>query len=115
MTFEEWWKDKNNNLEMFIRGIFPNKYMDNARLVAKRFSEMAWQAAQPKWTYCNVGGNPEQDQRVNAIIKPEIKKNPLYVDTVVYRNGNYINERMCHFEDVIAWMPLPEAPDVHND
>ena len=102
MTFDEWWKTRYD----CCCDCKDSCAADCVKCKAKR----AWQAAQPKWTYCKDGKNPEQNQRVNVIIKPEIKKNPLYVDTVVYRNGNYINERMCHFEEVIAWMPLPNAP-----
>ena len=105
MTFEEWWKDKNNNLEMFIRGIFPNKYMDNARLVAKRFSEMAWQAAQPKWTYCK-DEMPKNGEKVIAL--NFIKE--------MYICNYYSLPKKCNWtcmgvdiENVIAWMPLPEA------
>src|SRR5574344_2980956 len=102
MTFEEWWQDSKKSVYWCNN--------PDIRSLCKCIAQSAWEASQPKWTYCKDGKKPEQNQRVNAIIKPEIKKNPLYVDTVVYRNGNYINERMSHFEDVIAWMPLPEAP-----
>lgn len=103
MTFDEWW-NKNDKCKDFCKDC-----MEDCT-PCRAMAELVWEAAQPHWNYCKDGKKPEQDQRVNAIIKPEIKKNPLYVDTVVYHDGNYINERMCHFEDVIAWMPLPEAP-----
>jgi hypothetical protein len=108
MTFEKWWNET-----------ISYQYLEHVNLfhrdTAKQLAHDAWNVARSKWNYCKDGKKPKQNQRVNAIIKPEIKKNPLYVDTVVYRNGNYINERTCHFEEVIAWMPLPEAPNVHDD
>lgn len=108
MTFEEWWKET-----------IAYQYLTNVDLVykntAKQLAHDAWKPAQSNWNYCKDGKKPQENQRVNAIIKPEIKKNPLYVDTVVYRDGNYINERMCHFEEVIAWMPLPEVPDINKN
>ena len=127
MTFDEWWKDKNNNLKMFIRGIFPNKYMDNARLVAKRFSEMAWEAAQPKWTYCKDGMPKVKDGKVitthetdASFYSHEIKVIRVYVKLETQNPFNETRiDNFClstgkfeKYEDlVIAWMPLPEAPD----
>ena len=63
MKFEQWWRKK--SFEMMARHDYGAEEI----------------AAQPKWTLCKDGKKPDENQRVNAIIKSEIKKNPLYVDT----------------------------------
>src|SRR5574344_1849448 len=62
----------------------------------------AWNAAQPKWTLCK---DAMPDKTVNC----------LCLDKDGYVSIDSYRENIHFMQDFIAWMPLPEAPNVHDD
>lgn len=88
MTFEEWWKEKALKMMVLNYG-------------AEEIAHDAWQAAQPKWTMCKDG---MPDKTVNCLCLNKYG----YVSIDSYR------ENIHFMQDIIAWMPLPEVPNVHD-
>jgi hypothetical protein len=113
MTFKEWWKEKALKMIVLNYG-------------AEEIAHDAWQAAQPKWTYCKDGMPKEKDGKVitthetdASFYSHEIKVIRVYVKLETQNPFNETRiDNFClstnkfeKYEDlVIAWMPLPEAP-----
>ena len=120
MTFDEWWKTRYD----CCCDCKDSCAADCVKCKAKR----AWQAAQPKWTYCK-DGMPKNGQFIIAIIK-NTYDNAYYSLVGWYSSSDFEKEKYisayisgeammiddnglnCSF---IAWMSLPEAPNVHDD
>jgi hypothetical protein len=111
MTFEEWWKTRYD----CCCDCKDSCAADYVKCKAKR----AWEAAQPKWTYCKDRYPTEVDGEVKKGCIG-FRKNLRLVGVIgLSRDSDFgfevtFNLTENHFEsddrEVIAWMPLPEAP-----
>ena len=100
MTFEEWWKEK--SFEMMARPDY----------MAEDIARASWEAAQPKWTYCKDGMPTEDGNYLVAVLLPYGHRTVLSSD---YNANNCDFWEIDPDREVIAWMPLPEVPNVHDD
>ena len=97
MTFEEWWKET-----------IAYQYLEHVNLfhkdTAKQLAHYAWETAQPKWTYC-------KDKL------PDTEGNYLWLheDKGITVEYYWTQIQISLIPNVIAWMPLPEVPNVHDD
>ena len=112
MTFDEW-KQKNykqwNTEQAYMIASQGTPEEENA---IDRYSKMIWEASQPKWTYCKDGMPTEDGNYLVAVLLPYGHR------TVLSSDYNANNCDFCEIDpdrEVIAWMPLPEAPNVHDD
>ena len=94
MTFEEWWKDSEKSVYWCNN--------PDIRSLCKCIAQSAWEAAQPKWTYCK-DGMPTEDG------------NYMWLDNDRHVHIDHYWADMPLMPYVIAWMSLPEAPNVHDD
>src|SRR5574344_1005701 len=111
MTFDEWWKDSEKSVYWCNN--------PDIRSLCKCIAQSAWKAAQPKWTYCKDRYPTEVDGEVKKGCIG-FRKNLRLVGVIgLSRDSDFgfevtFNLTENHFEsddrEVIAWMPLPEAP-----
>ena len=105
MTFTKWW---NKTISY--------QYLTNVDLVnkntAKQLAHDAWQAAQPKWTYCKDGMPTEDGNYLVAVLLPYGHRTVLSSD---YNANNCDFWEIDPDREIIAWMPLPEVSNVHDD
>ena len=70
--------------------------------VDKAIAQSAWEAAQPKWTLCKNG-------------MPDKTDNYLWLDNDRHVYIDHYWADMPLMQYGIAWMPLPEVSNVHDD
>ena len=117
MTFEEWWKDSEKSVYWCNN--------PDIRSLCKCIAQSAWEAAQPKWTYCKDGMPTEKDGKfegtgiLNSSVFNVLHSNGTVASMYYYKKlkafGTSDGVKIYSCNDVIAWMPLPEAPNVHDD
>ena len=116
MTFDEWWKDSEKSVYWCNN--------PDIRSLCKCIAQSAWEAAQPKWTYCKDRLPKEKDGKVitthetdASFYSHEIKVIRVYVKLETQNPFNETRiDNFClstnkfeKYEDlVIAWMSLPE-------
>ena len=113
ITFDEWWRKK--AFEMMARPDYG----------AEEIARDAWEAAQPKWTYCKDGMPTEKDGKFegtgifNSSVFNVLHSNGTVASMYYYKKlkafGTSDGVKIYSCNDVIAWMPLPEVPNVHDD
>ena len=106
MTFEQWWKNK-KYYARFLDGVCKISVNDCGDIARD-----AWEAAQPKWTLCKDGMPTEDGNYLVAVLLPYGHRTVLSSD---YNANNCDFWEIDPDREIIAWMPLPEAPNVHDD
>lgn len=104
MTFEEWWKRRENSL---------------ANMSGIASAKAAWQAAQPQWQPIDSAPKDESeiilcDESVGESYSGYFEITPNYWGEIgfqisTYRYAGYRENRIRH---PTHWMPLPEPPNV---
>lgn len=105
MTFDEWWKDSEKSVYWCNN--------PDIRSLCKCIAQSAWEASQPKWTYCK-DGLPDNDSWV-LVYMPETEDFEAMICTAYYTSGDWQSEWDTNQHPISAWMPLPEVPNVHDD
>ena len=107
MTFEEWWKDSEKSVY----------WCNNPSIgsLSKCIAQSAWEAAQPKWTLCK--DRLPNDGVLVLVYMPQTDEFNASIMTGVYisENKEWDTEWYDEGRSVIAWMPLPEAPDINKN
>ena len=120
MTFEEW-KQKNykmwNTEQAYMLACEGTPEEETA---VDKYSKMIFEAAQPKWTLCKDGMPTEKDGKFegtgifNSSVFNVLHSNgtvsSLYYYIKLKAFGTSDGVKVYTYNDIIAWMPLPEAP-----
>jgi len=109
MTFEEWWKSKKTLIETVVNN---NKSHIDLIVFIKSIMNIAWDTSQPKWTLCKDGMPTEDGNYLVAVLLPYGHRTVLSSD---YNANNCAFWEIDPDREIIAWMSLPEAPNVHDD
>lgn len=121
MTFDEWWKSKKTLIETVVNN---NKSHIDLIVFIKSIMNIAWQAAQPKWTYCKDGMPTEKDGKFEGtgIFKSSVFNilhsngtvSSLYYYLKLKAFGTSDGVKVYSCNDVVAWMSLPEVQNDYN-
>ena len=115
MTFDEWWKDSEKSVYWCNN--------PDIRSLCKCIAQSAWEASQPKWTYCKDRYPTEVDGEVKKGCIG-FRKNLRLVGVIgLSRDSDFgfevtFNLTENHFEsddrEVIAWMSLPDGNNANG-